>query len=457
MKTKSKGFLIAFVLILLLMSSCGVEQSTLGVTESQVEHPEWSYNLSIYEVNLRQYSPAGTFVEFEKHLTRLKDMDIGILWFMPIHPIGEKNRKGSLGSYYSVKDYLAVNPEHGTLDEFKSLVNKIHDLGMYVIIDWVANHTAWDNPLTLEHPDWYTRDENGSFVPPVADWADVIDLNYDNAGLREYMISALKFWVEETDIDGFRCDVAEMVPIDFWNAAQAELDKIKPVFMLAEGAAPELHEQGFDMTYSWDLFNLTNGIAIGSKGPADIDAYLDGEAVNYPDDAFRMYFTSNHDENSWNGTVFERLGGGVKTFAVLAATLNGMPRVYSGQEAGLNKRLDFFEKDPIDWRDHELTELYTTLFDLKKTNTALRHGDRGGPVVRVKTSNDDLVYSFIREKEDDRVFVVLNLSGDVRNITFSGQLFAGDYTDVFGDSTVSLSENSNLELEPWGHRVFEGR
>jgi glycosidase len=444
------------VLLLAILSNlaCQNQVTPPQKDSSTVKHPEWSYNASIYEVNLRQYSAGGTFTEFEAHLPRLKNLGVDILWFMPIHPIGVKNRKGTLGSYYSVKDYLAVNPEHGTLEEFKALVKKIHELEMYVIIDWVANHTAWDNPLTIEHPEWYTKNANGNFVPPVPDWSDVIDLNYDQPGLRAYMIGAMKFWVQETDIDGFRCDVAGMVPTDFWVAARAELEKIKPVFMLAEWEDPEHHQQAFDMSYSWEIYRTMNRIAAGQKNVSDLVALFEKDARDYPRDAFRMRFTDNHDENSWNGTVFERLGDGVATFAVLAATIPGMPLIYSGQEAGLNKRLQFFEKDPIEWREHEFAAMYSILFHLKKQHPALWNGERGGELVRVSTSNDQVVCAFIREKAADKIFVVLNLSDEERNVTFTDAAFAGEYTEVFSNEKVSFTPESSLNLKPWKYKVF---
>jgi len=363
------GALIAYV------ASTAANAEALSRFMDGVKHPEWSYNASIYEVNLRQYSPGGTLVEFESHLERLRDMGIGILWFMPVHPIGEKNRKGSLGSYYSVRDYYAVNPEFGTLDEFKVLVAKTHDMGMYVIIDWVGNHSAWDNPLAVEHPDWYIRDQHGIFRPPVPDWSDVIAFDYRNPELRRYMIDAMKFWVRDVGVDGFRCDVAGMVPLDFWETARLELEEVKPVFILAEWESPAAHNRAFDMTYSWDLYRAMNDIAQNKATASAVDSYLQREAGSYPRHAFRMLFTSNHDENSWNGTVFERLGGGVGTFAVLSATLPGMPLVYSGQEAALSKRLEFFEKDQIPWGDYRFQWLYSALLNLKRRNRALWNGE----------------------------------------------------------------------------------
>jgi glycosidase len=382
-------------------------------------------------------------------------MGVGILWFMPIHPIGEKNRKGTLGSYYSIKDYYGVNPEFGTLDEFRALVEKIHDMGMYVIIDWVANHSAWDNPLTETHPDWYMRDNYGNFKPPVADWWDVIHLDFRNYNLRRYMIDVMKFWVEDVGIDGFRCDVAGMVPLDFWETARAELEAIRPVFMLAEWESPAAHRAAFDMTYSWDLAGTMNNIG-GNKATADaIDAYLGREGRSYKRDDFRMLFTTNHDENSWNGTVFERLGGGVEAFAVLSATLPGMPLIYSGQEAGLNKRLDFFEKDEIPWGAYRYQPLYTALLGLKRRNRALWNGEAGGLLERVYTSDDKSVFAFVREKHGDGIFAVFNLSGLPQTVTLQGNAYSGQYRDVFSREVVTFAPDADMVLGAWSYRLFE--
>ncbi|MFH1220283.1 MAG: alpha-amylase family glycosyl hydrolase [Candidatus Eisenbacteria bacterium] len=421
---------------------------------SQVVHPAWSRDAAIYEVNLRQYSSGGSFKEFEQHLPRLKAMGVKLLWLMPIHPIGEKNRKGTLGSYYSVRDYLAVNPEYGTLEDFKALVKHVHDLGMYVIIDWVANHTAWDNPLMVDHPEWYTRDASGNFAPPVPDWADVIDLNYDDPGLRAYMIDAMKFWVRETDIDGFRCDVAEMVPLDFWEAARTELDRIKPVFMLAEGESPALHARAFDATYGWGLFKLMRRVAEGASGPADLWTYFERDAAEYPEDAYRMYFTSNHDENSWNGTTQQMFGEGAAALAALAATVDGIPLVYGGQEAGLSKRLAFFDKDSIAWKEHEAARLYAAILNLKQENPALWNGSAGGRMERVPTSNDGAVFAFVREEGEAKVFVIANLSLRTQKVELRGRKFAGTYTDALTGKPSTLAKDTWLTLKPWAYRVY---
>jgi glycosidase len=439
--------IFSFLLLLILSFSFIYPQSV-------VKHPEWSYNKSIYEVNVRQYSPQGTFKEFEKHLPRLKNMGAGILWLMPINPIGEKNRKGTLGSYYAVKDYKAVNPEYGTIDDFKSLVNAAHKLGMYVIIDWVANHTSWDNKLASEHPDWFTKDSLGNFVPPVADWADVIDLNYDNKQLREYMIGALEFWIKECNIDGYRCDVAGMVPPDFWVEARTRLNKIKPVFMLAEAEEPDIH-RAFDMTYSWNQHNVMNGIASGKKNVTDLVNLLNEEKAKYPSTAFRMRFTSNHDENSWNGTEFERLGDAVETFAVLTAVIPGMPLVYSGQEAGYNKRLEFFERDPIVWNDtSRYGKVYKAIFNYKLKSKALQSGEKGSKLQLLSSPDDKNIFAFIRESGSEKVICVFNLSKESRNTSLNSRLIKGKYKNLFTGEKVTLNQVTSFELKPWEYKVF---
>ena len=320
-----------------------------------VKYPDWVKNAVIYEVNTRQYTKQGTFKAFSEHLSRLKELGVDILWFMPIHPIGLEKRKvpegmkTSLGSYYSVQDYKAVNPEFGTEADFKSLVGQAHKMGFKVIIDWVANHTAWDNKWITEHPDWYKQDSTGNIMSAF-DWTDVAKLNYDNKEMRKAMIESMKYWIVNCDIDGFRCDVAGEVPADFWEDARAELQKTKPLFMLAENEdKPELYKKAFDAAYGWNMCNgIFSNIAKGKDSLQSIVRLQQKIDSTLTEGSFKMNFTTNHDENSWNGTTREKYGDGEKAFAVLSYTLPGMPLVYSGQEAGLNKRLQFFIKDTID-------------------------------------------------------------------------------------------------------------
>jgi glycosidase len=415
--------------------------------------PEWSYNNAIYEVNIRQYTEEGTIKAFEKHLPRLKELGADILWLMPIHPIGEKNRKGTLGSYYSVQDYKAVNPEFGTLEEFKSLVKMIHKMGMHVIIDWVANHTAWDHNWIEEHPDFYTKNSLGNFISPNADWTDVADLNFENKELWSEMIEALKFWVEEYDIDGYRCDVAGMVPIEFWIEARSELEKIKNVFMLAEWDTPEVH-QVFDMSYDWDLHDILNGIATEEKSVNDLISHLNKNEERFPPNAFRMQFTSNHDKNSWNGTVFERLGDGAETFAVLTCLIPDMPLVYSGQEAGNSKRLSFFEKDLVEWKDYKLFGIYSKLFQLKKNNKALQNGELGGEMNYIKSSDEKNIFAFSRSVEKDKVLALFNLSNKPVEVELTGESLPGNYKNYFTGKLESFSSKESVKLQPWEYRVY---
>lgn len=446
---KNLRALTVITIVFGLLTGCKSESNTGPAT------PEWSYNQTIYEVNVRQFSDEGTFKAVEAQLPRLKELGVGILWLMPIHPIGELNRKGSMGSYYSVKDYFDVNPEFGTKQDFQDLVNAIHAHGMYIILDWVANHTAWDNPITTTNPEFFETDENGSFIPPRGtDWDDVIQLDFENRDVWTYMSSALQYWVREFNIDGYRCDVADMVPIAFWNEARADLNKIKPVFMLAEAENPEHHEIAFEMSYSWRMHHLFNSIARGEESPLKLDEYLAEDRARFPSHAFRMQFTSNHDENSWNGTEFERMGEAAKTFAVLASTMEGMPLLYNGQEMGLDRRLAFFEKDAIIWERNEFHDFYAKLFNLNLTNNALFNGVHGGPMLRLNTENDNQIYAFSREKNGNKVIVILNISDEIVAFGLESSALAGTFTNLFDDTTVVLTEKLELQLKPWEYVVY---
>src|SRR3972149_2715575 len=443
-------------LILLSLLLIIIPNSVSGQT-----HHDWSYNLSIYELNVRQYTNSGTFAEFETHLDRLKELGVGILWFMPIHPIGAQNRIGNLGSYYSVKDYYSVNPEFGTLDNFRTLVDSIHAKGMYVLMDWVGNHTSWDNSLTITHPEWYVKDGNGNFTPPPGtNWTDVIQLDYSEQELRDYMIEAMKFWITEVDVDGFRCDAVSFIPLDFWEEAIAELKNIKPeIFMLAEDDGTEYQTAGFDMSYGWGLYGFGEGILVnianGTNNANFINGYSTLENTNYSSSHYRMYFTSNHDENSWYGTVFELFGDAAEVFAVLTSTFRSMPLIYSGQEAGLDHRLLFFDKDEITWQPHPFAEIYKSLLHLKKENKALWNGNEGGQLQRVLTTNNPAIFAFVREKENYKVFGIFNLTDSVRTFTLQGNLYTGNYRNVFTNDSILFNENAEVTLPAWGYRVYE--
>jgi glycosidase len=417
--------------------------------------PEWTKNATMYEVNLRQFSKEGTLAAFEKELPRLKELGIDIIWFMPIHPIGVKNRKGTLGSYYSVKDYKAIAPEYGTIDEFKGFVKKAHSMGMKVMIDWVANHSAFDNVWVEQgHLDWYTLDSTGKMQPPIGtDWWDVADLNFENKAMRAAMIDAMKFWVKECDIDGYRCDVADWVPVDFWDEVRPALDSIKPVFMLAEAENAKLHEKAFDMTYGWEFHFIMNEVAQGKKSVKDIRKYLNGKAKEFKRDAYRLHFTSNHDENSWKGTEKERLGDAVKSFAVLAATLEGMPLIYNGQEAALDKRLKFFEKDPIVWKDWKMTDFYKPLLKLKHENQALWNGAYGGDLNILSPESDTLGFIFERNKDNNSVLCLFNFTKTTRELSFDNSKLKGDYTELYSGKKLDAS-SGKVKMEPWGFLVY---
>ena len=428
---------------------------------AQVGHEAWSYNLGVYEINIRNFTREGTFAAAETHLDRLEDLGIGIIWLMPIHPIGVEKRIGSLGSPYSVRNYLEVNPQYGTLEDLGRFVDAAHERGLYVLMDWVANHTSWDNVLTDEHPEWYVTNSSGNFIPPPGtNWNDVIELDFSERGLRDYMIDAMKFWVEEVGIDGFRFDAVDFVPMDFWEETTSALKQIRPdLFLLAEGPDPDYHEAGFDATHAWSFYGFGGGvakrIADGETGATAMAGFALQDDRDYPEDAYRLLFTSNHDENAWFGTPSELFGAGAEVFAMLTATLDGLPLIYMGQEAGLNRRLAFFDRDPITWRDHPNETFYSTLLHLKRRNSALWSGTAGGDVQWILTNVNTKVFAFRREAGDDRVVVFSNLSGQEQHVTFDASAFAGTYRHVFSEEVVELSGSGEVVLGPWSYLVLE--
>lgn len=425
-----------------------------------VTAPEWAHNATIYEVNPRQFSAEGTFKAVEAQLPRLKELGADIIWLMPIFPISQTNKKGTLGSPYAVADYRAVNPAYGTIADFKTLVFRAHQLGLRVILDWVPNHTGWDHVWTRQHPDWYTL-VNGKMTTPLdetgkpTDWTDVVDLNYANVAMRRAMIDALQYWVRECDIDGYRCDVAGLVPDDFWAEVRPALDKIKPVFMLAEWEDdPKQFSVCFNMNYGWSMHKLLKQIAQGHRPATAIDSLLTRNRARYPDGYYQMHFTQNHDENTWNGTLTESFGSGADAFTVLTCTLEGMPLVYNGMESSLSKRLKFFEKDPIYWGNYGKSGFFETLLTLKHRNKALWNGPAGGEAIKISTGSDQQVYAFHRQKEVDRVVVVINLSDQPQAVQLAGTGFEGTYTDVFSRQPTELKAEMKLLLKPWEYRVM---
>ncbi|MCB9357820.1 MAG: alpha-amylase [Calditrichaeota bacterium] len=448
-----KTLLIALFTALLIFA-CKASSTESTVEPPDMTPPEWSRNSVIYEVNVRQFTPEGTFAAFRTHLPRLRELGVDILWFMPIHPIGIENRKGSLGSYYSVRDYRAVNPEFGTMEEWRALVEECHAMGFKVIIDWVANHSAWDNPLATEHPDWYTRDNEGNFVPPVPDWSDVIDFNFDNADFRNWMIESLQFWVRETNIDGYRCDVAGMVPLSFWEDAARALLPMKSLFLLMENESAEYHS-AFHAGYGWELFHKSVDVAAGTRTPSELFEYFARHKADYPPDSYAMYFTSNHDENSWNGTEFERFHNAARPFAVLAMTAPGLPLVYNGQEAGFNRRLLFFEKDSIDWVENDFADFYQKLVDLKHRHSALRNGSEGADIIRVNHTGSASAMCYKREAGNARVVALINTAQTGINFTLNDTSIAGTYREVLSGDTVTLTGTDAFTLPAAVAKVYE--
>ncbi len=391
------------------------------------EHVGWSRSANIYEVNVRQYTPEGSLKAFATHLPRLHKMGVDILWLMPIQPIGKQKRKGKLGSYYAVADYTAVNPELGTLKDFKALVYEAHALGMKVIIDWVANHTAWDHVWVKKHPEWYLKNEQGQIHSylydngtEIEDWSDVVGLDYQQKEVWQAMTEAMLYWIKTADVDGFRCDVASLLPLEFWQQARTQFDAIKPMFMLAESADPALHDHGFDMTYDWALQDTLKKIAAGKADANDLKHYIETSKQSLPPDAYRMTFTANHDTNSWHNHDAAHFGAAFPAMAVLAATLPGMPLIYSGQESGLHKMLKFFEKDAIEWQSFQHEKLYTMLLDLKKKHPALHNGLVGAPVEVFETENPQ-VFAFRRQKGINVVSVQVNLSSQIQSFNLHGK------------------------------------
>jgi glycosidase len=426
-----------------------MKQQTIGTPVS-----EWADRAVMYEVNVRQYTKEGTFKAFEAHLPRLSELGVDILWLMPIHPISEKNRNGTLGSYYSVHDFKAVNPEFGTAEDFKSLVDKAHELGFKVILDWVANHTGWDHVWT-DNTDWYTTDEAGAIIHPRGtNWLDVADLNYDNSEMQAAMLDVMRYWVMEFDIDGYRADYASGVPTAFWEEARDELESIKPVYMLAEDDQHiGLLRHAFNANYGWALYNLMNQTVKGKSTAEQIAKFAERLEKQYPAGTYPLHFTSNHDENSWTGTEYERLGNAVKTMAVLSFTLPGMPLIYSGQEAGLSKRLSFFEKDEIHWDDLSMQKFYKALIRLKHEHSALWNGSAGGTYQTLESS-DNRILAFSRTNGDSTVVVVMNLSSElVPEAVISGMPF-GTYQSFSSQAVMEIQESVTADLEPWGYMIY---
>lgn len=419
---------------------------------------EWAHNTNIYEVNVRQYNVAGTFKAFAQELSRLKAMGIKTLWFMPVTPIAQKNKKGTLGSYYACSDYTSINPEFGTLDDFKELVKQAHAMDMKVIIDWVANHTGWDHTWTKEHPEYYKKDSATNDFQIASGMDDIIELDFSKPALRKAMIDAMKFWVKECDIDGFRCDLAFWVELPFWKEARPELDAVKPLFWLGEFDELEHPEYGeaFDASYTWTWMHKAKDF-YQEKLPVDSLYTVLKRYDDLGDSTMRAWFTTNHDENSWNGTEYEKYGDMAKALAVFSCTWNGVPLLYSGQELPNTKRIKFFDKDTIAWTGtNALQDFYHALLELKTNNPALRTGDSSVQTFRIKTTDPKHVFAYLRKKEGREVLVVLNLSAK-KDLHFdiTDSHVTGVYKNVFSGAANDFTKEKSFEMQAWEYLVYE--
>ncbi len=472
---------IVALLLIAAMISCKQEtketaKAETTTTEEKTIQPITNEVLEtavIYEANIRQYSKEGTFNAFTKDIPQLKELGVKIIWLMPIYPISKVKRKATgdkfasefpeeeqakyLGSYYAVSDFKKINREFGTIEDFRNLVKTAHNNGIYVILDWVPNHTGWDHTWITTNPDFYTKNAKGEITDPLNEdgtpvgWADVADLNYNNADLRKEMISDMSYWITKENVDGFRCDVAGSVPTAFWQEAVPQLRKLKDIFMLAEAWEPELLKDNlFDMGYGWDRHHTMNHIA---KGEEKVEAWhknYEKDAARYATDDILMTFVTNHDENSWNGTIEERMGESAGLFTTLSYLVPGMPLIYSGQEYGLSHRLKFFEKDSIPKTKGKEWSLLKKLASLKQGNSALNGGKQNAAYKVIEADNEN-VLAFTRTKADDAVVFIGNLSKEKQSVTVKVE---GEYRDYISGTIITLKDKESIELKPWQYYVL---
>jgi alpha-amylase len=451
-------FTVAAISLLVSCKNDSKQKSVLMDKNSVFKTVDWAHSINIYEVNVRQYTPAGTFNAFANELPRLKEMGVKTLWFMPVTPIAQKNKKGSLGSYYACSDYTSINPEFGTMDDFKKLLKQAHEMGFKVIIDWVANHTGWDHVWTKQHPDYYLKDTATNDFKIASGMDDIIELDFKNPALRKAMIDAMQFWITECDIDGFRCDLAFWVELSFWKEARKELDAVKPLLWLGEFDELEKPEYGeaFDASYTWTWMHQTEDFYKKNLATDSLYTVLK-KYDDLGDSTMRAWFTTNHDENSWNGTEYEKYGGMAKTLAVFSATWNGIPLLYSGQELPNRKRIKFFDKDSIHWTgNNELHDFYKTLLNLHTNNPALRAGDSSVQTFRIKTTDPKNVFAYLRKKDNKEVLVVLNLSAQ-KDLHFkiTDENVTGNFINAFSGDTKDLTKGKSFEIQAWGFLVYE--
>ena len=428
-----------------------------------MRHPAWSYNAVLYEMNVRQLTPEGTLRAATARLAFLREMGIDAVWLMPVYPIGRVNRKGSLGSYYSIRDYCAVNPEMGTTADLDAFVAEAHRLGMKVLLDWVANHTARDARWIAEKPaDWYERDAQGEPAVPW-DWTDTAKLDYANRAVWQGQIDAMRYWLEEHAVDGFRCDMAMLVPIDFWREAVRQLRRTKPdLFMLAEAEELNLFEGGtFDACYAWQMHHLLNDVAQQKVRVTALRDYLRADRGRYPHSAMRLSFTSNHDENSWGGSEFARMGAAREAMTAFAFVApRGLPLIYTGQEVGYDHSFAFFDRDPIPaerYAANAATAFYRRLIALKHASPALAAGERGAEMVEIRNNAEDCLLTFVRETAGNRVIAVMNLSPYAIHADYRTGIYAGTYTDAMTGLPYELRDRVEEEMAPWSWRILTGR
>ena len=424
------------------------------------QHPEWSYGAVLYEMNVRQLTPEGTLRAAAARLEFLRDLGVDAVWLMPIYPIGEKNRKGSLGSYYSIRDYCAVNPELGTMDDFDDFVAEAHRLGMKVLMDWVANHTSRDARWIAGKPaSWYERDASGEPAVPW-DWTDTAKLDYANRDVWEAQAAAMEFWIARHAVDGFRCDMAMLVPIGFWQYAAARLRRVKPdLFLLAEAEQRNLFDDGvFDACYGWEMHHLLNDVAQQRVRVTALRDWLRADRGRYPRSAMRLAFTSNHDENSWNGSEFARMGAARGIMAAFTFVVpGGLPLIYTGQEVGYDHSFAFFDRDPIpaeSYRANAYTEFYRRLTELRHANPALAAGGRGGDMVEISNNAEDCLMTFVREVPGNQVVAVMNLSPYAIETDYYTGIYAGMYTDALTGRPSELRGHVVEPMGPWSYRIL---
>ena len=424
------------------------------------QHPEWSYGAVLYEMNVRQLTPEGTLRAAAARLEFLRDLGVDAVWLMPIYPIGEKNRKGTLGSYYSIRDYCAVNPELGTMDDFDDFVAEAHRLGMKVLMDWVANHTSRDARWIAGKPaSWYERDASGEPAVPW-DWTDTAKLDYANRDVWEAQAAAMEFWIARHAVDGFRCDMAMLVPIEFWQYAAARLRRVKPdLFLLAEAEQRNLFDDGvFDACYGWEMHHLLNDVARQRVRVTALRDWLRADRGRYPRSAMRLAFTSNHDENSWNGSEFARMGAARGIMAAFTFVVpGGLPLIYTGQEVGYDHSFAFFDRDPIpaeSYRANAYTEFYRRLTELRHANPALAAGGRGGDMVEISNNAEDCLMTFVREVPGNQVVAVMNLSPYAIETDYYTGIYAGMYTDALTGRPSALRGPVVEPMGPWSYRIL---